>query len=397
MTLGLALAGAAAAPACADPPPFASDARVAGDSKKTRFIADLSEKVELSAFILGNPYRVIIDLPETRFKFDANIGKSGRGLVRAWRYGLFAPGKSRIVLDLSGPARIDKAFVIPATGDQPARLVVDMVKTTLAAFRSRQAQQNLIRRKLKLAHADESGNDAVAKKTDTRPVVVIDPGHGGLDTGAIGREGTNEKDVVLAFSRALRDALEKNGRYAVVLTRDTDTFLPLGARVKFARNRHADLMISIHADSVRQKFVRGATVYTQSENASDAVAHEIAERENKSDVIAGVELEEEPPVVGDILIDLTRRETRNFSIFFARTLVRTMKQSRRMNKNPHRSAGFVVLRAHDVPSVLLELGYLTNGKDEKLLADAQWQEKMAADVVLAIDSYFQVRIAAGNE
>lgn len=380
----------------ADLPPVATDARVAGDANRTRFVADLSKKVKLSAFILANPYRVIVDLPETRFKFDSKKGKSGRGLISAWRYGLFAPGKSRIVLDLTGPAKIEKAFVLPASGDQPARLVVDMAKTSLAAFRSRQARERLERRKAgSVARLNDTTIVKKRKGKGARPTVVIDPGHGGIDSGATGRKGTIEKDIVLAFAKILKEKLQASDRYDVLLTRETDRFLTLNNRVVFARSHGADLFISVHADSVRQKWVRGATVYTQSEKASDSVAHEIAIAENKSDIIAGVELENEPPVVSDILIDLTRRETKNFSIHFARTLVVSMKTAGRLNKNPHRSAGFRVLRAHDVPSVLLELGYLSNSKDEKLLVDIEWQKKMADSVSAAVTEFFRMRIARG--
>ncbi|WP_312846858.1 N-acetylmuramoyl-L-alanine amidase [Stappia sediminis] len=368
--------------------PVAEAARLAGDAVRTRFVMDLVEPVDFAISTLADPYRVIIDLPETRFDFGEDAGKDGRGLVSAWRYGRFARGKSRIVLDAVEPVTVDKSFILPPVDDQPARLVLDLVKTTREAFLEG------VSRPEASAHTVTKGDKLTAKQASSRPLIVIDPGHGGIDTGATGRGGTLEKQVALDFSSLLKRKLEETGRYDVEMTRDSDVFIPLKNRVEIARSLEADLFISVHADSVRvgKNEVRGASVYTLSEKASDAVAAELAERENRSDIIAGVHLEDEQSEVADILIDLARRETKKFSIFFARTLVDELKSAARVIKNPHRSAGFRVLEAHDMPSALVELGYLSNRLDEKLLTSDEWRERMSTSLVAAVDRFFRPRL-----
>ncbi|WP_348272650.1 N-acetylmuramoyl-L-alanine amidase [Pannonibacter tanglangensis] len=386
--------GPAPVEAASPPVAAATDARIAGDDVRTRFILDLDAPVTFTVSKLADPYRLIIDLPSMDFRLPPLAGREGRGLIKAWRYGSFAPGKSRIVLDVREPVDLDKSFVLPAVEDQPARLVLDLVKSNHAAFMAaveatRQAPVPMP------AIPSAPKGDRLDSGGKTKPVIVLDPGHGGIDTGAVGVHGTLEKAVVMDFTSVLRRKLEASGRYSVHLTRETDIFVPLRKRALMARGLKADLFISIHADSVRsgKDVVRGATVYTLSDKASDDVAAQIAESENLSDVIAGVELSEEPAEVTDILIDLARRETKVFSIHFARTLVEELRSAVRLINNPHRSAGFVVLKAHDVPSVLIELGYLSNEHDEKLLISEEWRERTATAVAEAIDTFFQPRFA----
>ncbi len=381
---GLAMTAATARAQAADVP-VAREARVAGDAARTRFIMDLSTPVEFAVSTLSDPYRVVIDLPQVSFDLPPTAGQDGRGLVSAWRFGMFAAGKSRVVLDASGPVAVDKAFVLPPVSDQPARFVLDLVGTTREAF-------------LEKAQAPAPGPETVARKGDRLaapsgkglPIIVLDPGHGGLDTGATGNGGTLEKAIVLDFALMLRDRLAATGRYDVRMTRDTDVFIPLRERVSIARGMEADLLLSIHADSVRigRDQVRGAGVYTLSENASDEIAAALAERENRSDIIAGVDLADEPDDVTDILIDLARQETKKFSFLFARTLVGELRGTAQLVKNPQRSAGFRVLTAHDVPSALVELGYLSNKLDEKLMTTDEWRGRMSTAIVAAIDGYF---------
>lgn len=382
-----------AAGALAEGPPVATDGRVVGDDSRTRFVLDLSGEVDLSAFTLGEPYRVVIDLPDIDFRLPSGIGSTGRGLVSDWRYGQFAAGRSRIVLDVTGPVKIDKAFVLPAVENQPARLVLDLLKTTTAAF-----EEDL--RKSQLAR--DTANEPVQKADQLpppdrskreKPLIVIDAGHGGVDSGTISASGVLEKDIVLAFAKKLQERLEQTGKVAVLLTRTDDTFLPLGARVQFGRDHAADLFLSIHADSEHEGSVRGATVYTLSDKASDREAAELAAKENASDLIAGLDLQKEADGVTDILVDLTRRETRNFSASFANGLVGDLASTTRMIKNPRRSAGFQVLRAHDVPSVLVEIGYLSNDQDEKLLTSDEWRSRVADAVTQAVLRFFGQKYA----
>ncbi|WP_321503869.1 N-acetylmuramoyl-L-alanine amidase [Breoghania sp.] len=382
---------ASAPNAAQETPVTASGARVAGDAQRTRFIIDLSRSLSFSTSALASPDRVIIDMPEVSFQLPPEAGKNGRGLVKAWRYGLIAPGKSRIVLDLSAPARLDKSFVLPAIDEQPARLVLDFVKTTREAFLSEYERP----RSLETA-APKGDRKDVGPDSRTRPIIVLDPGHGGIDTGATGVDGIHEKVVVLEFAKLLKKKLEEKGAYEVLMTRDDDRFIPLAKRVEFARHGAADLFISIHADSAPQHHVRGATVYTLSERASDVIAAALATRENSSDILAGADLEDEPDDVADILIDLARRETKSFSILFAKTLVSEFESAVKLIKNPWRSAGFRVLKAYDVPSVLVELGYLSNKHDESLLMSGEWRERAADALVASVDRFFQPRMAQGR-
>jgi N-acetylmuramoyl-L-alanine amidase len=237
-----------------------------------------------------------------------------------------------------------------------------------------------------------------AHKGDPRPIIVLDPGHGGIDNGAVAGNGAMEKDIVLEFSATLRDQLERPGKYRVVMTRTDDTFIPLVDRVRMARIRQAALFVSIHADAIGkgEGEAQGATIYTLSETASDAEAGRLAETENRADVIAGIDMSHEPGDVADILIDLAQRETKAFSLHFAKTLVADMKKVARMHKNPLKSAGFKVLKAPDVPAVLIELGYVSSKDDLKQLTSEAWRAKTAAAIRSAIDNFFSTRIAGAT-
>ena len=376
--------------------PVATAARVAGDEQQSRFILDLDRKVDVKSFVLADPYRVVVDIPQVAFRLPEGSGKTGRGLVRAFRYGMVMPGASRIVMDLSGPAKIEKAYALESVNGQPARLVVELTASDAETVK-RDAPQATVQGLRPTVVADADPNAKIppqaAKSEDSRPVIVLDPGHGGIDNGTVAASGENEKDLVLAFAKSLRERIEKTGKYRVVMTRDDDTFIPLAGRVKFARDHTAALFVSIHADALpkREGDAQGATIYTLSERASDAEAERLAESENKADAIAGIDLTEEPTEVADILIDLTQRETRAFSSRFAKTLVQEMKAVARMHKHPLKSAGFRVLKAHDVPSVLIELGYVSNKGDLHNLVSEGWREKMAGSVATAIDAFFGPR------
>ena len=372
--------------------PLATDSRIGGDENQTRFVVDLSAKVGMRAFTLADPYRVVIDLPQVTFQLKPKAGESGRGLIKAFRFGLVMQGGSRIVLDLKKPVRIDKAFVLDTAEGQPARLVIDLTAVDREAFLRTVAQENRVAPQ---AQQWKSDQDASKQAGDPRPLIVLDPGHGGIDNGTQAPSGENEKALVLDFAVSLRDKIEKLGKYRVAMTRTDDVFVPLAERVRLARQRQASLFISIHADALGRGDgdAQGATVYTLSETASDAEAHRLAEAENKADVISGVDLSTEPGDVADILIDLAQRETKAFSNHFARNLVGEIKAVSRMHKNPLKSAGFRVLRAADVPSVLLELGYVSNRQDLKQLTSEVWRSRTADAVVTAVEAYFSTRLA----
>ncbi len=371
-------------------PAIAQDARLAGDDVRTRLIVDLDRAVDIRAFTLSNPHRVVLDLTDVTFRMEPDASARTRGLVSAYRYGVFAPGKARMVLDVTGPVGIDKAFILDAIEDQPARLVVDLVKTDAESFAKAVASSAALRAEISPSH-----QHVPAAEEDGRPVVVLDPGHGGIDSGTTGYSAFTEKSIVLETALALKDKLEKTGAYRVVLTRSTDTFVALGERVSIARNNKADLFISIHADALARNDgqARGASVYTLSEKASDIDAARLAEQENKADLIAGINLTDETDAVADILVELAHRETRNFSARFAHELVDTMKSRVNTHRIPLRSAGFRVLRAHDVPSVLLELGYMSSPEDLKQLTSDAWRDRMTDALLEAINGFFADRIA----
>ena len=404
--------GQPASPVVASGFPVASDARLAGDAKQTRFVLDLDKTVPFRAFALADPYRVVVDVPQINFQLPAGAGTAGRGLIKAFRYGLVMPGGSRIVFDLTGPSKIANSYVLEAANGQPSRLVLEFAETDSASFVQSLTTES--RPELRPAIADAVANapaaeaksdagpepkpsDAKPESADSRPLIVIDPGHGGPDNGTQAN-GQNEKSLVLAFGLALRDRIEKGGKYRVVMTRTDDTFIPLNDRVKIARSQSAALFVSIHADFLphREGDVQGATIYTVSDRASDAEAERLAEAENKADAIGGVNLTEEPTDVADILIDLAQRETRTFSNRFARLLAGEMKNATRMYKHPLKSAGFRVLKAPDVPSVLVELGYVSNKSDLEHLVSENWRSKTVGSMAQAIDAFFAKRLATAG-
>src|SRR6516164_7193420 len=290
--------------------PLASDVRLGGDESQTRMVVDFNQKIDIRAFTLADPYRVVIDMPQVAFQFRPKTGEKGRGLVKAFRFGLVMPGGSRIVIDLVRPARVEKAFVLDAANEQPTRLVLDLAAVDREAFMRTAALERAPEMRRPEPLAEEKPD------TDPRPLIVIDPGHGGIDNGTKAATGEMEKTIVLEFSLLLRDKIERTGKYRVAMTRADDTFVPLGNRVAFARARQAALFVSIHADALRrgEGEAQGATIYTLSERATDARAARLAEAENQADVIAGLDLSSEPKDVAGILIDLARRETKTFSL-----------------------------------------------------------------------------------
>jgi N-acetylmuramoyl-L-alanine amidase len=386
--------------------PVASEARLAGDATQTRFILDLDKAIPFRAFALADPYRLVVDLPQVSFRLPAGTGVTGRGLVKAFRYGLVMPGGSRIVFDLTGPAKLTNSTMLDAANGQPPRLVLELEQTDATSFMKALAAE--VQPQLKPAISEsraviaaprvqEVPSAAAAAKPvppDPRPVVVIDPGHGGVDNGTRSGEET-EKNLVLAFGLALRDRLEKSGKYRVVMTRTDDTFIPLDDRVKIGRTQKAALFVSIHADYLPrgEGDAQGATIYTVSDKATDAEAERLAESENRADAIGGVNLTQEPTEVADILIDLAQRETRTFSNRFARLLMGEMKNATRMHKHPLKSAGFRVLKAPDVPSVLVELGYVSNKGDLDHLVSDSWRSKTVGSMAQAIDAFLAKRLA----
>lgn len=380
-------------PATAPVAAVAVSAQASETDGVSRLVFDLSARVAVSAFLTDSPNRVVLDLPQVNFQIGAGDPRSvakGAGLIRSYRFGLLAPGRSRVVIDLAGPAILRRVAVEPIAGGDPSRLVVELSKTDRASFRAAVRLSQAGRANAAIAESPIPPPPAV---TVPKPVVVIDPGHGGVDPGASGIGGATEKAIVLDFAASLAAKLRAAGHCTVVMTRSDDSFVSLSDRVRVARDADAALLISVHADSLSDGTVTGATVYTASDRASDAEAARVAETENRADEAAGLAPTPEAPQLSDILFDLTRRETRTYSHVFQHSLVGYWQKIAHLNKNPERSAGFKVLQAPDVPSVLLELGYLSSSQDVGLLGSAAWRDSATERVAAAIEAYLTTRPA----
>ncbi len=366
---------------------------MAGDASRMRIVMNFDHEPDPKWFLLRGPHRLVIDLPDTRFAIDAKALKA-RGLIKSVRYGHLSEGSSRLILTTKGPFIVEKLDVLPNETSTGYRLIADLSAASQSEFDAALAIQSEITG----STAAPKGDRVVQNKgrAGKRFTIVIDPGHGGIDGGAEGPNGTVEKAITLTFATELRDRLRADGRYDVFMTRETDEFLRLDDRVRIARQHEADVFLSIHADTIRLKDIRGATVYTVSDTASDEEAKALADRENLSDQLAGIAVEEKDHQVADILVDLIRRETHSFSIRFARSLVGELSTAVGLIKNPHREAGFKVLRAPDVPSVLVELGYLSNAKDEEQLRNAEWRGKAATSISNAIALFASAKSGTGG-
>ncbi|MFT6558701.1 MAG: N-acetylmuramoyl-L-alanine amidase [Sneathiella sp.] len=365
--------------------PEVTSVRLGLHKDKTRFVMEMSEKPEYNIFFLPNPYRIVIDMQEVSWK-PGNKKVRKTGVIENYRYGLFRQGTSRVVLDLNRPVKVLRKVILPPSEGKPYRFFIDVQKTDKSTFQTAVTES----RKRQVAMTVPAIKTAPPPKNEKQLNIIIDAGHGGIDPGAIGKSGVYEKQLTLAVARKLKQKLSLNKRYHILMTRSNDTFVSLRERVNFARKNEADLFISIHADSIGRSDIRGSTVYTLSENASDDEAAALANTNNKSDVIAGVDLEEQDDTVQGILIDLAQRETMNFSVKFAKMLIPEIARSgMKVGGHSHRFAGFRVLKAPDVPSVLVELGYLSNKKDEQILKSEIGQRKLANSIALAVDKYFE--------
>lgn len=366
-----------------------------GDATRVRLILQFDGEPSPHWFQLRAPHRLVVDLPGTRMAIDPESA-APRGLVTAVHYGKMDDGNSRLVIASDGPFVVEALDVVANESSPGYRLVADIAAASEADFEAALAEQVATTGSTQSTPKGDRVVQTGAAETTKPFTVVIDAGHGGIDSGAEGVSGTLEKTITLAFALELKKKLEESGRFAVHLTRDRDIFLRLDERVRVARQYGADLFLSIHADTIRYPSIRGATVYTVSDQASDAESAAVAARENLSDELAGMSIEDANHEVSDILMDLVRRETHTFSMRFAHTLVGELSSDIDLIKNPHRYAGFRVLKAPDVPSVLLELGYLSNEQDEKQLKDAEWRAKAIANIASAIQLFAGARVGSGN-
>ncbi len=405
-----------------------NDVRFGAHPDKVRMVVDLSEVQPFRAYTMQDPWRMVIDMPSFNWNVG-NVGGAQGSHVKSIRQGALQPGISRIVIDFQHPVKINSAFILPRDipNNKPDRLVIDFQRTTPEGFAATGSQifgklqvpgnnnvatapaiepsissaavqpepaakkPELTTETVAVTPARKPANDAPLKAPTSgkKPLIVIDPGHGGVDPGALGANGVYEKQITLNMAKALKQELEASGRYRVLLTRERDTYLKLYKRVEFARQNHADLFISLHADSIGKSNIRGASIYTLSDKASDEQSALLADRENRADLIAGMDLDTNDEQVATILVDLTMRDTMNQSKFFANKLVGHMDSGNiKMLENPHRYAGFAVLKAPDIPSVLIEMGFMSNPREAEQLNKPEYRRNLAKTLVQGIDNYF---------
>ena len=371
--------------------PGVIEVRVSATPERARLVIDLGAETNFALVSLGEPDRLAIDVrAATVTTPEANGKPAGEGMVSSYSVEQSAPDRVRTTLTLSVPAQVQQAYMLAPFEDQPARLVVDIIPATAEQFAANVAKDLAISSgtaPVVVAHEPTPAGGSNLPIA-TKPLVVIDPGHGGIDSGAEAAGGIKEKDIVLAFSLRLQELLVESGRFDVALTREDDTFLRLEERVALARTNKADLFIAIHADSFQQPEIRGASVYTRDENATDVLDKVLADSENKTDVIAGFAVPQMAPAVVDILLDLMRREMRMQSFMAAQAIVHQLEPSVLLRRFPVRQADFFVLQAPDVPSVLVELGFLSNASDMANLLQSDWRDRTADALARGISSYF---------
>lgn len=353
-----------------------------------RIAFDAQNTFDYKVFMLNDPKRLVIDVENIKVSSKIEKVKDKSNLIEGLRLG---NDNRRIVFDLKKPVVVKKAFMLPPQSSFPWRFAIDLQIASEREFLNKTGFENAVStsKDFKESSYDNKVTAVNQPIKTSKKIIVLDAGHGGRDPGAIGYSGVYEKHITLSMAKELKAILDQTGKYQVYLTRSTDKILALRERVKIARAHKADLFISIHADSARNKKATGLSVYTLSETASDKEAAALAERENKADVIAGLDFAEHTREVADILINLAQRETMNRSSEFASFMVEQMRKKVHLVADTHRFAGFAVLKAPDIPSVLLEMGYLSNRQEEKLLKQKEYRKKLAISVKNAINKYFE--------
>jgi N-acetylmuramoyl-L-alanine amidase len=419
----LAVLAAASGALAQDALPSVLAARVSTTPQRARLVLDLSASTDFALASLAGPERIAIDVKADAVKIDTPQAVAGQGIVSAFTVTEAEPGRARAELTLSQPAVVQQAYVLDPVGDQPARLVVDFIATTESDFEAHVAADLASA----MARAQASGTSDLSEPTpssapgeesaassaelttpaaqappaaapkagatnvpvsQSKPLIVLDPGHGGIDNGASAPNGDREKDITLAFTLQLRDWLVASGKFDVALTRNDDTYLTLNQRVTLARQNHADLFISLHADTFQAADIRGASIYTRDEHATDILDKVLADGENRADIVSGYVPATAKPAVIDLLVDLMRRQARQHAFLAAEDIVKAMEPNVALRRFPVRQADFFVLQAPDVPSILIELGFLSNSADIANLENTDWRTKMVETVGQGVESYF---------
>ena len=422
--------------------------RVTTTPERARLIVDLSSPSEFAIATLEGPERIAIDVKASKLDILEPTAVTGAGLVADFSTVMADGGRARTELTLTQPATVQQAYLLDPIAGQPARLVVDLIPTTEGDFQARAAPDlansqggapassseaidmpSELRPTLpppssafaavapSSAEEDPTTVAAIpyaseqpmtppatplapaALASGSRPLIVIDPGHGGIDNGASAPSGVHEKDITLAFALQLRDLLVSTGLFDVAMTRDDDTYLTLNERVDLARENRADLFISLHADTFQEADIRGASIYTRDERATDILDKVLADGENRGDIVAGYVQTDTKPAVVDILVDLMRRQVRQQAYIAAQDMVKAMQPSVALRRFPLRQADFFVLQAPDVPSMLIELGFMSNNADIANLENIDWRNKVVNAISQGVQDYFRDRgtvVASGG-
>ncbi|RDE09234.1 N-acetylmuramoyl-L-alanine amidase [Pelagibacterium lacus] len=368
--------------------PTLLDSRVTTTQDRARLVLDLTGTTEFGVHTLADPMRVVVELRAQSEDDATPTAPSGEGLVSGYSKGPAGTDRVRVELALAAPVQVQQSYILEAFEDQPARLVIDLVPDSEANFLAnvQRPDAETTVSTAELATPETAPGETTTAASDVRPLIVIDPGHGGVDGGARASNGLEEKNIVLAFALKLQSLLVETGQFDVALTRDTDVFLTLSERVSLARQNRADLFISLHADSFDQPDVRGASIYTRGDLATSEIDRVLAENENRADLIAGFNPPEEAAAVS-ALLDLMSRTTRRQSYLAGQALIDQLEPSVQLRRFPLRQADFFVLNSPDVPSVLIELGFLSNADDTENLTTDAWLDRVAAALARGIAVY----------
>ena len=375
-----------------------------------RIVIETRQPATAKLLLLNEPWRLVVDSPGLTWDIAElqSAGTLSNGPASAYRFGYPEPGTGRLVIEMNAPASPERTFTLPPRDKGGYRLVIDLVDKGPTRFklaqRSLQKDGYIItsagHRPPKDAPADladvrqpSSQQVSVASpvprpaKLNRKWIIAIDAGHGGKDPGALGQRGTKEKDITLAAAKQLASDLNKTGKVSARLIRSSDKFLKLRQRIAIARDMGADMFISLHADSAPRKSARGISVFTLSDTASDKEAAYIARQENKADLVGGPDLAGEDPAAANALLSMFQRETMNESSRLAAAILNQIKDMPGGDKRGHRFAGFAVLKSPDVPSVLVEMGFLSNAQDEKNLNSERYRRKLTQRLAKAIVTY----------
>ncbi len=386
-----------------------------------RIVIDLGSKVSFQHQTFDGPPRLVIELTDVSWQLPERRGERSYRMVRGFQFGRREDGRSNLIIDIDQPFEIETVFELPPSDSSGYRIVTDLaplprnvnmrrqrVRSKAYAAETKAASPPSLHRPAERPQPNRQRSNGIQRLENgiragsivpvptQRPsilplkrIIVVDPGHGGIDPGASGRRGTYEKDVVLAMALEIRRQLVDTGRYDVILTRDDDSFVRLRDRLQIARASEGHLFLSLHADSLaNDKDVHGAAVYTLSNQASGEEAERLASIENRADILGGIDLSHHEPLITQILIDLAQRDANSKSIKVGEILVDELGSVTKLLRKRRQQAGFVVLKSPDMPSALVELGYLSNEGDEKRLTDQDHLGDLAKGMVKAIDRYF---------